>query len=90
MVYCGWICWYKANKDDSLECCRKTDIYNNTPPDWQQNVSVNNSNQLDMSSTNALLLQLIDKVQNQQVSLNLRMLEEEQAKRVKIKSDASV
>lgn len=57
------------------------------PPEFKQNVS-NNTN-FDMASTNQLLMQLIDKVQNQEVSLNLRMLEEAQQRRVNTKNAAS-
>jgi hypothetical protein len=57
------------------------------PPDFKQNVS-NNTN-VDMSSTNQLLMQLIDKVQSQEVSLSLRMLEEEQSKRAAVINGAS-
>lgn len=57
------------------------------PPEWKQNVSVNNST--DMKTTNELLMQLIDKVQNQEVKLSLRMLEEEQAKRAAVINGAS-
>lgn len=60
-----------------------------TPPEWKQNVTNNSSTNVDMSSTNQLLLQLIDKVQNQEVSLNLRMLEEAQTKRLEVKNSAS-
>ncbi len=57
------------------------------PPEWKQNVSVNNST--DMKTTNELLMTLIDKVQNQEVKLSLRMLEEEQAKRAAVINGAS-
>jgi len=59
------------------------------PTEWKQNVTNNSNTNVDMSSTNQLLMQLIDKVQNQEVSLNLRMLEEELQKRVQTRDGAS-